>query len=88
MHSIEYPFCDECVIYYSRPSSDDVLGHCLFWNKQKTLNFFLDVSDRLEKEGASSPILQCVESQAKLVVGRDWRNKITNDLRIGALLTS
>ena len=74
------------IIFYSRPSSTEVLSHCVFWNKGKKLSFFLDVSDRLEKEPVTSPVLQCIESRAKLVVGCDWINKITDDLRTGIYL--
>ena len=69
--------------FYSRPSSNEVLSHCVFWNEGKQLIFFLDVSDRLEKEPVSSRVLQCIESRAKLVIGSDWKNKITDDLRTG-----
>ena len=66
-----------------RPSSVEVLSHCFYWTDSKQLNFFLDVSDRLEKESISSPLVQSLESNADIVVGRDWRNHITEDLWAG-----
>ena len=32
-----------------------------------------------------SPVVQCMESRAKTVVGVDWRNAITEDLRAGLM---
>jgi serine/threonine protein kinase len=64
-----------------RPSSGEVLSHCFYWKESKQLNFFLDVSDRVEKEVNSSPLVQRLESNADRVVGKDWRNQITEDLR-------
>jgi len=42
-----------------------------------------DVSDRIEKEPATSPIMQSLESGGIAVVKGDWRNNITEDLRQG-----
>ena len=65
----------------ARPSSNEVLSHCFFWSENKQLNFFLDVSDRVEKEPMSSRLVQGMESGASVVVGNDWREHITEDLR-------
>ena len=66
-----------------RPSSDEVLNHCFFWKESKQLNFFLDVSDRIEKEISSSPLVQRLESNADIVVGKDWRRQISEGLWTG-----
>lgn len=69
--------------FYCRPTSIEVINHCLFWMPNKQLSFFLDISDRVEKEPPSSPIVQQMECSAETVVGNDWREKLTEDLRAG-----
>ena len=66
-----------------RPSSDEALNHCFYWKESKQLNFFLDVSDRIEKEISSSPLVQRLECNADIVVGKDWRRHITEELLTG-----
>ena len=61
----------------------ETLSHCLFWSKEKKLAFFQDVSDRIEKESASSPIVQALECGGVNVVCGDWRNNISDELRDG-----
>ena len=54
------------------------------------LNYYAivqDVSDRIEKEPMTSPIMQSLESGGVTVVRGDWRNNITEDLRQGNLLS-
>ena len=73
-------------LYYSpnfRPSSCEVLSHCFFWSKARKLAFFQDVSDRVEKEPYASPIIQALEQGGMIVVRRDWRENITDDLKEG-----
>ncbi|CAJ0564602.1 unnamed protein product, partial [Mesorhabditis spiculigera] len=68
-----------------RPSAQTVLVHPMFWNADRKLQFFGDVSDRVEKEEDQAPVVQRLESNAKAVVGGNWRNHIcpalTEDLR-------
>ena len=66
-----------------RPSSNEVLSHCFFWSESKKLNFFLDVSDRIEKEPPASRMVQSMDSNTTAVLGGDWRDIITDDLRTG-----
>ncbi len=66
-----------------RPSSADVLSHCLFWKREKQLTFFQDVSDRTEREPVSSSIVQALERNSLSVVKGDWRNHISDELREG-----
>jgi serine/threonine protein kinase len=61
----------------SRPPLADVLFHPLFWSKEKVLSFFLDVSDRIEKEDESKcALLRKLESNGTAVVRDDWRDHI------------
>ena len=48
-------------VHIRRPTSEEVLTHCTFWSKEKQLAFFLDVSDRIEKEAIVSPVMQSLE---------------------------
>lgn len=48
-----------------RPPLTAVLTHPLFWSNDKALGFFLDVSDRVEKESEDTfPLLRRVEAGA------------------------
>ncbi|XP_064384152.1 serine/threonine-protein kinase/endoribonuclease IRE1-like isoform X2 [Halichondria panicea] len=67
--------------YMFRPTSAEVLSHCLFWKRDKQLAFFQDVSDRIEKEPVNSPIVQALEQGGQCVVKGDWRNHISDELR-------
>ena len=42
-----------------------------------------DVSDRIEKEAPTSPVVQSLEHNAQQVVRRDWMNSIGEELRQG-----
>lgn len=67
-----------------RPSSAEVLTHCLFWTRKKQLAFFQDVSDRIEREPVTSSVVQALEQNSSSVVKGDWRNHISDELREGA----
>lgn len=68
-----------------RPSAERVLKHPFFWSLEKQLQFFQDVSDRIEKEPLDGPIVRQLERGGRVVVKGDWRDHITvplqNDLR-------
>ncbi|XP_065899624.1 serine/threonine-protein kinase/endoribonuclease IRE1-like [Dysidea avara] len=64
-----------------RPTALEILFHCLFWAPDKQLGFFQDVSDRIEKEPMTSPVVQSLEAGGIAVVRGDWRNNIGEDLR-------
>ncbi|CAO3590507.1 unnamed protein product [Absidia cylindrospora] len=70
----------------SRPTADKVLAHPFFWSTSKRLSFLQDASDRFEVEQRDppSPLLQCLEKDAKKIVGYDWYRRIdrvvANDL--------
>ena len=66
-----------------RPTSCEVLSHCLFWSKEKQLSFYQDVSDRIEKESSTSAIVQALEQGGLNVVKGDWRTHISEELRDG-----
>ncbi|KAK3929300.1 Serine/threonine-protein kinase/endoribonuclease IRE2 [Frankliniella fusca] len=69
-----------------RPPAEAILAHPLFWSKAKIMSFFQDVSDRVEKDDAStSSPLQALETDGARVVRGDWRvhicDEVAQDLR-------
>jgi len=73
-------------VHIRRPTSEEVLTHCTFWSREKQLAFFLDVSDRIEKEASVSPVMQSLEQGGLKVVKGDWRANITEELREGIVV--
>lgn len=65
----------------ARPSAPQVLMHPFFWSREKQLQFFQDVSDRIEKEPAEGPILTALESGGPSVVRLNWRAHISVPLQ-------
>lgn len=78
---------DACLCTYctDRPTAQEVLCHCLFWSNEKQLAFFQDVSDRIEKEHYTSPVVQALEVGATMVCKGDWRDNITEELQGGTV---
>uniref|UniRef100_A0A3Q3VZK0 Serine/threonine-protein kinase/endoribonuclease IRE1 n=1 Tax=Mola mola TaxID=94237 RepID=A0A3Q3VZK0_MOLML len=64
-----------------RPSTACVLKHPFFWSPEKQLLFFQDVSDRIEKEPADSPIVVRLETAGRRVVRTNWRMHISVPLQ-------
>ncbi|ETE68960.1 Serine/threonine-protein kinase/endoribonuclease IRE1, partial [Ophiophagus hannah] len=64
-----------------RPSANCVLKHPFFWSLEKQLQFFQDVSDRIEKESLDGPIVKELERGGRAVVKMDWREHITVPLQ-------
>ncbi|KAG2455993.1 ERN1 endoribonuclease, partial [Polypterus senegalus] len=64
-----------------RPSSEGVLKHPFFWSRAKQLQFFQDVSDRIEKEPAEGLLVGQLESGARGVVRTNWRMYISPPLQ-------
>ncbi|XP_027510053.1 serine/threonine-protein kinase/endoribonuclease IRE1 isoform X1 [Corapipo altera] len=64
-----------------RPSASCVLKHPFFWSLEKQLQFFQDVSDRIEKESLDGPIVKQLERGGREVVKMDWREHITVPLQ-------
>ncbi|NXV88557.1 ERN1 endoribonuclease, partial [Calonectris borealis] len=64
-----------------RPSAPVVLVHPFFWSQEKQLQFFQDVSDRIEKEPAEGPIVSALEAGGRLVVRTNWRMHISLPLQ-------
>ncbi|XP_069503493.1 serine/threonine-protein kinase/endoribonuclease IRE2 [Ambystoma mexicanum] len=64
-----------------RPSAQCVLKHPFFWSHEKQLQFFQDISDRIEKESPDGPIMQALESDARSVVRVNWRLHISVPLQ-------
>ncbi|XP_028827928.1 serine/threonine-protein kinase/endoribonuclease IRE1 isoform X2 [Denticeps clupeoides] len=65
----------------SRPSTSCVLKHPFFWRPEKQLQFFQDVSDRIEKEPADSEIVVRLETSGRGVVRTNWRMHISAPLQ-------
>ncbi|XP_016157495.1 PREDICTED: serine/threonine-protein kinase/endoribonuclease IRE2 isoform X3 [Ficedula albicollis] len=65
-----------------RPSAPVVLVHPFFWSQEKQLQFFQDVSDRVEKEPAEGPIVSALESGGRVVVRTNWRMHISLPLQM------
>uniref|UniRef100_A0A674NPM7 Serine/threonine-protein kinase/endoribonuclease IRE1 n=1 Tax=Takifugu rubripes TaxID=31033 RepID=A0A674NPM7_TAKRU len=66
---------------YKRPSAESLLKHPFFWSLEKELQFFQDVSDRIEKEPLDGPIVRQLERGGRAVVKGDWREHITVPLQ-------
>ncbi|XP_074052356.1 serine/threonine-protein kinase/endoribonuclease IRE2 isoform X7 [Macrotis lagotis] len=64
-----------------RPSAQYVLAHPFFWSRAKELQFFQDVSDRVEKEAAEGPLVTALEAGSKIVVKQNWHNHISGPLQ-------
>lgn len=64
-----------------RPSAECILKHPFFWSLEKELQFFQDVSDRIEKEPLDGPIVRQLERGGRAVVKGDWREHITVPLQ-------
>lgn len=68
-----------------RPPAMAICNHPLFWNEERILAFFQDVSDRVEKSIPGTEPLKTLEKNAKFVVRNDWNVQldalITVDLR-------
>uniref|UniRef100_A0A8C5Q421 Serine/threonine-protein kinase/endoribonuclease IRE1 n=1 Tax=Leptobrachium leishanense TaxID=445787 RepID=A0A8C5Q421_9ANUR len=64
-----------------RPSAPRVLKHPFFWTREKQLQFFQDVSDRIEKETQESPLIVALESRAQAVTRANWRLHISVPLQ-------
>uniref|UniRef100_A0A7E4WBT4 non-specific serine/threonine protein kinase n=1 Tax=Panagrellus redivivus TaxID=6233 RepID=A0A7E4WBT4_PANRE len=62
-----------------RPRLSAVLAHPMFWNKERQLQFYMDVSDRIEKEEESSDVLVRLEHLAPRV-SRNWHHAICSHL--------
>uniref|UniRef100_A0A8D2MMI5 non-specific serine/threonine protein kinase n=1 Tax=Zonotrichia albicollis TaxID=44394 RepID=A0A8D2MMI5_ZONAL len=65
-----------------RPSAPVVLVHPFFWSQEKQLQFFQDVSDRVEKEPVEGPIVSALESGGRAVVRTNWRMHISLPLQM------
>ncbi|KAA0705229.1 Serine/threonine-protein kinase/endoribonuclease IRE1 [Triplophysa tibetana] len=64
-----------------RPSAERLMKHPFFWSLEKQLQFFQDVSDRIEKEPLDGSIVRQLERGGRVVVKGDWRDHITVPLQ-------
>ncbi|VDK44663.1 unnamed protein product [Anisakis simplex] len=65
---------------YARPSAAELVSHPFFWSKERQLQFFSDVSDRVEKEAEQSLVVRCLERDARAIVTNNWRQVISSEL--------
>ncbi|XP_042720545.1 serine/threonine-protein kinase/endoribonuclease IRE2 isoform X1 [Lagopus leucura] len=65
-----------------RPSAPAVLMHPFFWSAEKQLQFFQDVSDRVEKEPAEGALVTALEAGGRAVVRTNWRMHISLPLQM------
>ena len=74
------------LIFY-RPSSREVLAHCLFWSKEKQLKFFQQVSDwiqwALTKQPTGSTTVDNLEVGVEKVFKDEWLDGIDEELKQG-----
>ena len=74
-------------LLFYRPSSRDVLAHCLFWSKAKQLKYFQEVSDWIQWELKNKPpgltIVDDLEKEAGSVFINDWKDIIDEELKQG-----
>ncbi|KHN76977.1 Serine/threonine-protein kinase/endoribonuclease ire-1 [Toxocara canis] len=68
-----------------RPSASDLVTHPFFWSKERQLQFYSDVSDRVEKEDEQSVVVRRLERNARGVVTNNWRQVICSALAEGVL---
>ncbi|KAK0161952.1 hypothetical protein PV327_008347 [Microctonus hyperodae] len=68
-----------------RPPAPAIEDFPIFWSTPRILNFFQDVSDRVEKDEQDSLALMALEAGGSQVVQNDWRLcidlEVANDLR-------
>ena len=64
-----------------RPDIETIVKHPLFWDHSKALQFLQDVSDRIEKEPADSPVVMELERGGIDVCRGDWRRHISIELQ-------
>ena len=77
-------------LIFHRPSSGEVLAHCLFWSKEKQLKFFQKVSDwiqqALRNPPSGSTIVDDLEKEAGSVFTNDWKDNIDEELKQGMIM--
>ncbi|KAI6196797.1 Non-specific serine/threonine protein kinase [Aphelenchoides besseyi] len=67
---------------YRRPPIDAVAAHPIFWSKERQLQFFMDVSDRIERLQEDDPLIQSLEAGSCRVLGtNDWHRQLSKLLR-------
>ena len=66
----------------SRPLIESIIKHPFFWRENRQLNFFLCVSDRIEREPYDSEIVKSLELNSTDVVRGDWKRQISAELQM------
>ena len=74
-------------LLFYRPSSGEVLVHCLFWSKEKQLKFFQEVSDWIQwafkNKLPGSIVVDEIEKGAGSVFVKNWKDSINEELKQG-----
>ena len=83
-----YIHINDYLLAIFRPSSGEVLAHCLFWSKDQQLKFFQKVSDWIQdslmkNKPPDSTILDKFEKEAGSVFVRNWKDSIDKELKQG-----
>ncbi len=60
----------------ARPSAREVTHHPFFWSTLKRLDFFTELSDRLEHEHPSADIIRALEINGLAVVDHSWNRRL------------
>ena len=82
-----YIHINDYLLAIFRPSSGEVLAHCLFWSKDKQLKFFQEVSDWIQWAFKNKPpgsiVVDDLEKGAGSVLINDWKDNINDELKQG-----
>ena len=74
-------------LLFFRPSSKEVLAHCLFWSKEKQLKFFQEVSDwiqwALKEQPLGSTTVVDLEVGVENVFKNEWLDNVDEELKQG-----
>lgn len=63
-----------------RPTSQQILHHPFFWNDQRRLDFFTDLSDLIETDSTDPGIIAAMEIDCPLVIGSGWGESLDQGL--------
>ncbi|EZA61735.1 hypothetical protein DMN91_004412 [Ooceraea biroi] len=63
-----------------RPPASAISTYPIFWYPRKIMNFFQDVSDRVETDQYDSPAVIALETSGECVVQDDWKSCIDEEV--------
>ena len=62
-----------------RPTATDVLDHCLFWNPNQQLHFFLSFSEWIDTMNPEDPFVKQFERDGSAIFMGNWIDCINNE---------